>query len=127
MFMVEVCVIFNFCLIVVIDIDLLFFMVLSLNILLIQKQGEIGIILDYLSIKDMYFVSWKYVQVLFDMFWKKWCVIYLESLQRRCKWCFSKQNLKIGDIVLLCEKDVYRNMWLLGIVECLIESNDRLV
>uniref|UniRef100_A0A8W8P2E6 DUF5641 domain-containing protein n=1 Tax=Magallana gigas TaxID=29159 RepID=A0A8W8P2E6_MAGGI len=56
-----------------------------------------------------------------------WRATYLESLQRRRKWCSSKQNLKTGDIVLLREKDVHRNMWPLGIVERPIESNDRLV
>uniref|UniRef100_A0A8W8NGB0 DUF5641 domain-containing protein n=1 Tax=Magallana gigas TaxID=29159 RepID=A0A8W8NGB0_MAGGI len=56
-----------------------------------------------------------------------WRATYLESLQRRRKWCSSKQNLKTGDIVLLREKDVHRNMWPLGIVERPIESNDKLV
>lgn len=49
------------------------------------------------------------------------------NLKRRRKWCTSKENLKTGDIVLLREKDVHMNMWPLGIVECPVESNDKLV
>lgn len=127
MLMAEVCAILNSRPIAAIDTDQSSPMVLSPNILLTQKQGEIGTISDHLSIKDMYSASWKHVQVLSDMFWKKWRATYLESLQRRRKWCSSKQNLKTGDIVLLREKDVHRNMWPLGIVERPIESNDRLV
>ena len=127
MLMTEVCAILNSRPIAAIDTDPSSPMVLSPNILLTQKQGEIGTISDHLSIKDMYSASWKHVQVLSDMFWKKWRATYLESLQRRRKWCSSKQNLKTGDIVLLREKDVHRNMWPLGIVERPIESNDRLV
>nr|XP_034328410.1 uncharacterized protein LOC117689956 [Crassostrea gigas] len=125
--MAEVCGILNSRPIAAIDTDPSSPMVLSPNILLTQKQGEIGTISDHLSIKDMYSASWKHVQVLSDMFWKKWRATYLESLQRRRKWCSSKQNLKTGDIVLLREKDVHRNMWPLGIVERPIETNDRLV
>eukprot|EP00105_Crassostrea_gigas_P022480 XP_011442016.1 PREDICTED: uncharacterized protein LOC105338534 [Crassostrea gigas] len=125
--MAEVCAILNSRPIAAIDTDPSSPMVLSPNILLTQKQGEIGTISDHLSIKDMYSASWKHVQVLSDMFWKKWRATYLESLQRRRKWCSSKQNLKTGDIVSLREKDVHRNRWPLGIVERPIESNDKLV
>jgi hypothetical protein len=61
------------------------------------------------------------------MFWKKWRVTYIESLQKRYKWCASKRNLKTGDVVLLREKNVHRNLWPMAIVERPIESDDKMV
>lgn len=34
-------------------------------------------------------------------FWIHWNRDYLQSLQRRNKWCTREQNLKIGDVVLI--------------------------
>ncbi|XP_061170249.1 uncharacterized protein LOC133179528 [Saccostrea echinata] len=102
-------------------------MVLSPYVLLTQKQGDIGSFSEHLGFKDMYTASWKHVQVLSDMFWKKWHMTYLDSLQKRQKWYSSKENLKSGDVVLLPEKNVHRNLWPMGIVERPIESNDAMV
>ncbi|XP_055997867.1 uncharacterized protein LOC130047266 [Ostrea edulis] len=66
--MAEVCAILNSRPITALDADPSSPMVLSPNILLTQKQGEIGTFSDHLSIKDMYSASWKHVQVLSDMF-----------------------------------------------------------
>ncbi|XP_056009390.1 uncharacterized protein LOC130051466 [Ostrea edulis] len=123
----EVCAILNSRPITALDTDPSSPMVLSPNILLTQKQGEIETFSDHLSIKDMYSASWKHVQVLSDMFWKTWRTTYLDSLQKTHKWCTGKQNLKTGDGVLLREKNVHWNLWPMGIVERPIESNDRMV
>ncbi|XP_061182346.1 uncharacterized protein LOC133190670 [Saccostrea echinata] len=125
-FMAEVCAILN-SRPIALDTDPSSPMVLSPNVLLTQKQGDIGSISEHLGIKDMYTASWKHVQVLSDMFWKKWHVTYLDSLQKRQKWYSSKENLKSGNVVLLREKNVHRNLWPMGIVERPIESNHAMV
>lgn len=61
-FMAEVCTILNWRPIAAIDSESSSPMVLSPNILLTQKQGEIGTLSENLGIKDMYSVSWKQVQ-----------------------------------------------------------------
>lgn len=45
--------------------------ILSPNILLTQKQGEVSTISGEFSINDIYTADWKHVQFLSDMFWKK--------------------------------------------------------
>ena len=125
--MAEVCAILNSRPIAALDTDASSPLVLSPNMLLTQKQGEICTFSDNMGIKDTYSASWKHVQVLSDMFWKKWRVTYIESLQKRRKWCASKRNLKTGDVVLLREKDVHRNLWPMAIIERPIESSDQMV
>lgn len=101
--------------------------ILSPNILLTQKQGEVPSISGEFSIKDIYSSDWKHVQVLSDMFWKQWRQGYLNELQSRRKWCVEKPNIKCGDIVLVKEKELNRNDWPIGIVEKPIKSDDNLV
>ena len=84
--MAEVCAILNSRPIAAIDSDSSSLLVLSPNILLTQKRGEIGTFSENLGINDMYSASWKQVQVLSDIFWKKWRSTYLDSLQKRHKW-----------------------------------------
>ena len=70
--MAEVCAILNSRPIAAIDSDSSSLLVLSPNILLTQKRGEIGTFSENLGINDMYSASWKQVKVLSDIFCKKW-------------------------------------------------------
>ena len=54
---------------------------------------------------------WRRVQFVADQFWKLWQKSYLQSLQTRQKWTTTSTNVKIGDIVLLREKNAKRNTW----------------
>ena len=101
--------------------------ILSPNILLTQKQGEVPTISGEFSIKDIYTADWKHVQVLSDMFWNKWQENYLQELQSRQKWCIEKPNIKLGDIVFVKDKGLARNDWPVGVVEEAIKSDDNLV
>ncbi|XP_047489108.1 uncharacterized protein LOC125039313 [Penaeus chinensis] len=44
---------------------------------------------------------WKQMQHLVDVFWKRWQREYRTQLQIRQKWCTTKRNVAIGDIVLI--------------------------
>ena len=59
---------------------------------------------------------WRRVQYLTNLFWSRWKKEYLVSLQERVKWQQPKRNLTEGDIVILREENVRRNVWPSGIV-----------
>ncbi|XP_022183202.1 uncharacterized protein LOC111042814 [Myzus persicae] len=56
----------------------------------------------YSSIKT-YKVRWHKIQQIVQQFWQRWRTEYLQSLQVRNKWQKPKQNLQIGDLVLIRE------------------------
>ena len=63
---------------------------------------------------DIYERRWKQVQHLTDQFWQKWLREYIPELQRRIKWMAKTPNLNVGDLVLLMDENMPRNIWPLG-------------
>ncbi|XP_064647035.1 uncharacterized protein LOC135499916 [Lineus longissimus] len=57
---------------------------------------------------------WRQVQYMSDLFWRRWSREYLTLLQERQKWTSARRNLKVGDIVLLVDDRLPRNLWPLG-------------
>jgi hypothetical protein len=55
--------------------------------------------------------TWKQVQYLSNVFWKRWILEYRNQLQKRSKWLFKQRNIQVGDLVLLENKDVHRGQW----------------
>ena len=53
---------------------------------------------------DEYRRFWRAVQLLADLFWRRWMKEYLPLLQRRQKWLQPQRNLKVGDLVLVCDE-----------------------
>ena len=58
--------------------------------------------------------QWRRAQFLADCFWKRWIWEYIPTLQQRQKWIRKKDNLKIGDVVLVVDNNSPRGQWLLG-------------
>ncbi|XP_029204334.2 uncharacterized protein LOC114968363 [Acropora millepora] len=56
---------------------------------------------------------WRRVQYVVEQFWSRWRKEYLANLNTRQKWPRSKQNLKVGDIVII-QEDAPRAQWPLG-------------
>ena len=52
--------------------------------------------------------KWKIVQAFATMFWKPFVTEYIPSLTARKKWNISQRNFKIGDLVLVFDKNVDR-------------------
>ena len=74
--------------------------------------------------KDQYSRKyWRRAQYLADQFWLRWKREYLQLLQSRTKWNEKKDNLQVGDIVLL-KQDSHRNDWPMGKVTEAIKSKD---
>ena len=70
---------------------------------------------------------WQRVQCLcieFRVRWRKKCV---HSLQERQRWLKPRQNLEVGDVVVVAEEDTSRNRWLLARVITPAKDEDGLV
>ncbi|GFU30524.1 integrase catalytic domain-containing protein [Trichonephila clavipes] len=59
--------------------------------------------------------------------WKRWSLSYLNSLQQRKKWIVNKENLKLGDMVLIREENLPPCKWLLGRVVKIYMGKDKKV
>ena len=76
---------------------------------------------------DTYSKRWKHVQHIADYFWKRWLGEYLPTLHHRQKWIKNKDNLHVGDIVLVCDTAVPRKSWPLGRIMETFPQRDGLV
>ena len=61
---------------------------------------------DYYSRKQ-----WRQVQYLANVFWSRWIKEFLPLLQKRQKWCQTKNNLSVNDVVLVVDKALPRGAW----------------
>ena len=52
-----------------------------------------------------------------DLFWKRWCELYAPSLVRQSKWYRQGENLKEGDIVIVCDSNHLRGEYRLARVK----------
>ena len=78
--------------------------------------------------EDMYCRrQWRQAQYLSNLFWKRWIKEYLPTLQERKKWNEPKENLKVGDVVLLADENFPRGQWPLARVIEVFRSEDGLV
>lgn len=68
--------------------------------------------------------QWKKDQYLANEFWLRWRHEYLQFLQKRPKWNYDRNSLKVGDIVLLKAEEVIRNCWPVGQVTQTFPSED---
>ena len=70
---------------------------------------------------------WEQIQLRTQFFWKKWQHEYLNTLQQRSKWRQIKNNVKIGDIVLIIEDNTPPTHWPLAKIISLHPNKDGLV
>ena len=67
------------------------------------------------------------VQYLSDQFWLRWRTEYLRTLSFRHKWKTRNSCISAGDVVLVRDKNLPRNQWLMGRVISGKKSSDGLV
>lgn len=53
-------------------------------------------------------------QKMIQLFWKSWSRDYLNTLQQKYKWKVEKNDLQIGDIVLIIEDNLPPSKWMKG-------------
>ncbi|XP_054915813.1 uncharacterized protein LOC129379188 [Poeciliopsis prolifica] len=95
--------------------------------LLTQKVEPCPAPVRDLEDKDLSRQQWRRVQSLSDTFWDRWRKQYLSTLQPRKKWTSEHRSLKPGDVVLLRDNAVKRNVWPMGIITEVFPSKDGLV
>lgn len=71
--------------------------------------------------------SWKFIRGMLDGFWKRWVREYMSLLQSRRKWAVEQRNLRIGDVVLLVDRQTPRDQWPLGVINSTVSGEDGLV
>lgn len=70
---------------------------------------------------------WRQRQKLHQQIWRRWREEYLTTLQQRNKWYKVKENLKIGDMVVIRENNLPPAHWCLGRVAKVFRAADGLV
>ncbi len=74
---------------------------------------------------DIYQKRWRHVLFLAEDFWIRFERSYLPLLHKRSKWNVEKENLKIGEVVLLLgEPTSYRNNYPLAIITQVYPDKD---
>ena len=76
---------------------------------------------------DKYQARWKHVHLLANEFWQRWTKEYLPALQERQKWLQRKANLKVGDLVLVADKNIPRGQWPKALVTEVFPDADSVV
>ena len=67
---------------------------------------------------------WRLIQNLMKVFWKRWREEFVSALKLRKKWREAKDNLKVGDVVLVVDQNAPRGQWHLGQVEEVFQGQD---
>ncbi|XP_054708500.1 uncharacterized protein LOC129218291 [Uloborus diversus] len=67
---------------------------------------------------------WQKTTKMVQNIWKNWSNNYLSTLIQRNKWLFAKQNVKIGDMVVVKEENLPTCKWLLGRINEIFYGKD---
>ena len=98
------------------------------DILLIGANSETVPINVFSTTDSDHRKMWKQASYLANVFWRRWRREYVPMLQERpVKNADAKENLKVGDIVLLVDDSVPRGQWPIGRIEAVKVSKDGLV
>ncbi|XP_047538689.1 uncharacterized protein LOC125072207, partial [Vanessa atalanta] len=60
---------------------------------------------------------WQLLSNIVQHYWQRWSQEYLHTLQQRSKWTESRNNVKIGSLVVLKEDNLPPLQWRLGVIE----------
>lgn len=70
---------------------------------------------------------WQARQEMLEHFWKRWEAEYLTTLQERKKWRREKENVKVGQLVLLKDENLPPASWKMARIKELLPGKDGLV
>lgn len=70
---------------------------------------------------------WIERQKMLEHFWQRWKNEYLTTLQERKKWRREKENVKIGQLVLIRDENLPPTQWRLGRIAELLPGRDDLI
>ena len=67
---------------------------------------------------------YQHVQMVANEWWRLWMRYFVPNLQIRSKWFKIRENIAVGDIVLLIDPNVNRASWKMGIVTEIYPDNN---
>ncbi|XP_067274307.1 uncharacterized protein [Pseudorasbora parva] len=70
---------------------------------------------------------WRHSQLLADHFWRQFICNYLPSLQTRQKWMSEKENLQVGETVMIVDQQLPRALWPVGRITQVYPGKDNRV
>jgi hypothetical protein len=79
---------------------------------------------DLTDLKVSHLSRWQQTQQMVQHFWKRWYAEYLTSLQQRFKWMMKREDLRIGDLVIIKEDNIPPNKWKMGRVIIVHPTDD---
>lgn len=79
---------------------------------------------DFTTTSENRLKSYQRLQALKQHFWKRWSIEYISELQQRVKWKRECQNIQPGALVLIKDKQLPPQFWLLGRIERLHPGSD---
>ncbi|GFV18965.1 integrase catalytic domain-containing protein [Trichonephila clavipes] len=82
---------------------------------------------NLIQLKENALKKWQRITRLVQLIWNKWHRCYLSELQQRNKWQFKKQNVKVGDLVVLIEDNMPTFKWPLGRITEIYSGSDALI
>ena len=103
---------------------------LTPNHLITMKSKVIprNLVMEHMEPSHLYASKqWRRVQYLIDLFWSRWKKEIVHKFQSRAKWNTSRQNLVVGDLVLIIDDQCHRSYWKIGRVVEVFPSKDDLV
>lgn len=95
------------------------------HILLLRRNPALAT--EGIDEADKYKARWKHVHLLGNEFWQRWMKEYLPALQERQRWLKKKANLKVGDLVLVADKNTPRGQWPKALIEEVYPDADNVV
>ncbi|GFX02317.1 integrase catalytic domain-containing protein [Trichonephila clavipes] len=82
---------------------------------------------NLIELKENGLKKWQRITRLVQLIWNKWHRCYLSELQQRNKWKFKKQNVNVGDLVVLIEDNMPTLKWPLGRITEIYSGSDALI
>ncbi|GFX87631.1 integrase catalytic domain-containing protein [Trichonephila clavipes] len=82
---------------------------------------------NLIELKENDLKKWQRITRLVQLIWNKWHRCYLSELQQRNKWQFKKQNVKVGDLVVLIEDNMPTFKWPSGRITEIYSGSDALI
>lgn len=70
---------------------------------------------------------WELVQAFVQRIWKRWTQEYLNTLQQRLKWNAKKDNLSVGDLVIIQKENTAPFRWPMGRVTAVNTGKDNVI
>ena len=67
---------------------------------------------------------YRLVKHVTDMFWQRWSSSVSPGLIVRQKWHESSRNVRVGDVVLICDNSKIKSKYKMGVIETVFESKD---